>query len=198
MRITVLSPIPERMCAFLARSGAHDVTVTAQPLPPEHAADWLISYNYRHILRGPVLDRHRGRALNLHSSWLPWNRGASPNFWSWFDDTPKGVSIHQIDAGIDTGELLAQREVQFGRGSTLRTSYDDLQAAMLGLFEEVWGDIAAGRALPKRQSGRGSYHNVAASQAALEGLVDGFDTPVRSVQHMGRVYRAQGVPVLQN
>ena len=64
--------------------------------------------------------------INIHISMLPWNCGADPNFWSWFYATPKGVSIHCIDSGIDTGGLLTQAEIMFPAGETLRTSYDRL------------------------------------------------------------------------
>ncbi|MEM9666371.1 MAG: formyltransferase family protein, partial [Bacteroidota bacterium] len=46
--------------------------------------------------------------VNLHPGLLPYNRGAYPNVWSLVDQTPAGVTLHQIDAGIDTGPVLAQ------------------------------------------------------------------------------------------
>ena len=38
----------------------------------------------------------------MHISYLPFNRGAHPNYWSFKDNSPKGVTIHFIDNGIDT------------------------------------------------------------------------------------------------
>lgn len=46
--------------------------------------------------------------MNLHISYLPWNKGADPNFWSCIDGTPAGVTLHHIDAGVDTGDIIAQ------------------------------------------------------------------------------------------
>ena len=43
-------------------------------------------------------------------SYLPWNRGADPNFWSILEDTPKGVTIHIMDESIDTGDILYQKD----------------------------------------------------------------------------------------
>lgn len=71
---------------------------------------FLVSYGYRHILRKDILDIFPGRAINLHISLLPWNRGADPNFWSFVEDTPKGVTIHYLDEGVDTGDIIAQQE----------------------------------------------------------------------------------------
>jgi len=43
------------------------------------SADFIISYGYRHLLPQEVIDEFPGRAINLHISMLPWNRGADPN-----------------------------------------------------------------------------------------------------------------------
>ncbi|MCL0081308.1 hypothetical protein M1N64_03665 [Peptococcaceae bacterium] len=59
------------------------------------------------------MDKFQGRAINLHISFLPWNRGADPNFWSFIENAPVGVSIHYLDEGIDTGD----RKKQQGKGS---------------------------------------------------------------------------------
>ena len=46
--------------------------------------------------------------MNLHISYLPFNRGPS-EFLVIFDDTEKGVSIHLVDGGIDTGPILFKK-----------------------------------------------------------------------------------------
>ena len=83
--------------------------------------EFIVSYGYQKIIKQNVLDLFVGRVINLHISLLPWNRGADPNFWSFIEHTPKGVTIHQIEAGIDTGAILVQKEVSFTEDETLRT-----------------------------------------------------------------------------
>ena len=39
-------------------------------------------------------------------SFLPYNRGSHPNFWSFVENTPKGVSIHEVSNGIDDGDII--------------------------------------------------------------------------------------------
>ena len=46
-------------------------------------------------------------------SYLPYNRGAHPNFWSFVNNTVKGVTIHEIDQGIDTGKIILQKSIKF-------------------------------------------------------------------------------------
>ena len=59
--------------------------------------DFLISFGYRLIISKEILDYFKEKAINLHVSYLPWNKGADPNLWSILENTPKGVTIHQLD-----------------------------------------------------------------------------------------------------
>ena len=65
----------------------------------------IVSFNYRHIITQDVIDFMNERILNLHMSYLPWNRGSSPNFWSHVEGTKKGVTIHLVSAGLDKGDI---------------------------------------------------------------------------------------------
>ena len=119
----------------------------------------VISYSYSHILRADVLDLLPNRFLNLHISLLPYNRGADPNAWSFLENTPKGVSIHLIDAGVDTGKLLIQKEVIFDESSeTLGHTYRVLQQEIIALFCEHWEELRDGTIRPISQVGDGTFH----------------------------------------
>ena len=107
-------------------------------------SDFIVSYGYQIIIKEPLLELFPGRVINLHISLLPWNRGSDPNLWSFLNDTPKGVTIHRIEKGVDTGDILAQREVVFDNNETLKTSYDKLTSNIEKLFAEVWPEIRAG------------------------------------------------------
>lgn len=133
--------------------------------------EWVVSYNYRHIIKSHILSLLPGRVINLHVSLLPWNRGADPNLWSFIDDTPKGVSIHHIDAGLDTGPLIVQRKMDFDPvAETLETSYVKLHAEIQGLFRENWDMLLAGRLPGRQQPSGGSFHTLKDS-ASLKRLL---------------------------
>ena len=51
--------------------------------------DYIISYGYRHIVSKKIIDSSRNGIINLHASYLPWNKGAHPNFCSFIDKIPK-------------------------------------------------------------------------------------------------------------
>ena len=143
--------------------------------------DFLISYGYRYILRPAVFERFGIKAINLHISLLPWNRGADPNIWSFLENTPKGVSIHVIDEGLDTGPILLQEEVTMDECETLRTSYNKLTNTIEQLFWNNWPLIRSGKIIPKQQPAGGSFHYKKDLNSYLYLLSEGWDTPVRKL-----------------
>ena len=141
--------------------------------------DFIISYGYRHIIGRPVLEFMKDRVINLHISYLPWNRGADPNLWSFLEDTPKGVSIHYIDEGIDTGDILIQKELFFNEAKeTLESTYQKLQNEMIQLFKTHWPLIKEGTCQRMKHPADGSYHKSADKKKFEYLLSKGWDTPV--------------------
>lgn len=137
---------------------------------------WGVSYNYSYIVGADVIETLRGRIVNLHASLLPWNRGASPNFWSFVKNTPKGVSIHFMDEGLDTGDLIAQEEVVFDEGKeTFRSSYRILHTHMLRLFCRIWPKLSAGEIAGRKQRGGGSFHTMKDCENLLRGMAMDWD-----------------------
>lgn len=121
--------------------------------------DFIVSYNYKYIISKVIIDCVNGRAINLHISYLPWNRGSYPNVWSFLEETPKGVTIHYIDEGIDTGDILLQKEIIINEEKeTLSSSYEILHREIQGLFKENWYRIKNNAIVPKTQPRSGSLH----------------------------------------
>jgi pseudaminic acid synthase len=130
---------------------------------------FIISYNYRHIIPSEVLDEMNGKAINLHVSLLPYNRGSSPNFFSFIDNTPKGVTIHQLSAGLDRGDIYCQQELFLDETKeSFASSYQKLQEAVSELFRNNWEEIRNGTLPPKPQVGSGSYHTMKELQSFRE------------------------------
>ncbi len=125
--------------------------------------DIVISYNYSHIVSQECIDAVNGRIINMHCSYLPWNRGASPNLWSFIYNTPKGVTIHMLESGLDKGDILYQRRIEFHESEeSFESAYCKLQHEMNEMFKEKWHEIESGEYQKKRrkQLGEGSYHSV--------------------------------------
>ncbi|MDZ4177736.1 MAG: formyltransferase family protein [Coriobacteriia bacterium] len=175
------------MHAFLTDAG-DEVLRVEHPIDATfvraHLIDFIVSYGYKHIIRPEVLVAVGRRAVNLHISLLPWNRGYHPNVWSFLEDTPKGVTIHVIDEGVDTGEILVQDSVTFGHGETLSSSYALLSERIEQLFRSNWDAIKAGELTSRPQEGEGSCHREADLTDYEHVLSNGWNTPVAEIQGM--------------
>ena len=120
---------------------------------------FVVSFNYRHIIPAEITEYLKGRIVNLHISHLPYNRGSAPNFFSFYEDSPKGVTIHVLDAGLDTGDILCQKEVPMDASSmTFAGAYDLLIREITELFKENWEGLKNGNIPARKQSGEGSVH----------------------------------------
>ncbi len=152
----------------------------------EQAFDFGVSYRYKHIIRKPEIDWFRGKLVNLHISYLPWNKGADPNLWSWVEDTPKGVTIHKIDEGCDTGDILLQEQVLFTDNiETLHTSYMKLSSAVEQLFISNMQDIFFQKIRASKQVGKGSFHFSKQKKSVLHLLEkEGWHTSVKNLIHV--------------
>ena len=121
--------------------------------------DWIISYRYRYILDCKILSNSKNPIINLHISYLPYNRGAHPNYWSIKEKTPSGVSIHYLDKGIDTGPILVQERCYFKNSETLESSYFKLKNRIEELFYKNFEKIINGKITPIAQTHKGTYHS---------------------------------------
>ena len=146
---------------------------------------FLVSYGYRYILSKEILKMFPNRAINLHISYLPWNRGSDPNFWSFIENSPKGVTIHYLDEGIDTGDIIVQKKVHFDSDQeTLFTTYNKLQTEIQELFKINWNRIRTGNCQRQKQIGIGSVHKQKDKQKLKHLLRDGWNTPVSVLKQL--------------
>ena len=98
--------------------------------------------------------------INTHPSLLPFNRGKHYNFWALVEQVPFGVSLHFIDSGIDTGDIVFQMPIDYNWCDTGETLYVKAQNAMVRLFMEKYSLIRVGKYNKKPQNLKlGSYHH---------------------------------------
>ncbi|WP_017152812.1 formyltransferase family protein [Bacillus bingmayongensis] len=143
--------------------------------------DFIISYGYKYMIPPSIIEKFNNKIINLHISYLPWNKGADPNLWSFLEDTPKGITIHYINNSLDTGDIIAQLEVPYKENDTLKTFYDRLCQEIEQLFIENWKFICSGKVMRKPQPSGGSYHRLKDKKKYLHLLTDGWNTSVKDI-----------------
>lgn len=107
--------------------------------------------------------------INTHPSYLPYNRGKHPYYWSIVDDTPFGATIHRVDDGIDTGTILWRKEVKLLPNDTGQTAYHKAVTAMSALLAENYDKIV-NEAFPagiKQDEGKATYHHSSELEAPI-------------------------------
>lgn len=114
--------------------------------------DVLVVVAYGRLLREPLLALAPAGVVNLHPSLLPEYRGASPIQAAIHDGrTRTGVTLMRMDAGLDTGPVIAAHEVSIGPDDTAPALHDRLAGAGAELLDEVIEAWIAGRVTAQSQ-----------------------------------------------
>lgn len=117
----------------------------AQAAFAAHKADVAVVAAYGLILPQAVLDAPKHGCLNIHASLLPRWRGAAPIQRAIMAGDPvSGVTIMQMDAGLDTGAMLLARETPITADTTAQTLHDSLAILGADLIVAALEGLAAG------------------------------------------------------
>ena len=103
--------------------------------------DIAISSGFKHKVPEEILEIPEKGIINLHPSYLPYNKGAHPYVWPIIEGTPAGVSIHKMNKHMDEGPVLAKRKVEVKLEDTGKDLYERLQRQQAALFKENWEEI---------------------------------------------------------
>lgn len=195
-------------------AAAHDIPV----LQPERARDASFILQLRalapdvavvaafgQILSQEVLDIPVHGCINVHASLLPKYRGAAPIQHAIMDgETVTGITTMQMNAGLDTGDMLLRREVPIHADTTYGTLHDVLMETGAELLIETLERLAAGTLAPVPQMGESSYAARITRETAqidwskpareLDALVRGLNpTPYAQTSLDGAVYKIGGL-----
>lgn len=111
-------------------------------------ADAAIVAAYGLILPKSVLDAPKHGCLNIHASILPRWRGASPiQHAIWLGDEVSGITIMQMEEGLDTGPMIEKREVKLHAQTTSRSLHDELSALGGAMIAPLLQRLASGETL---------------------------------------------------
>lgn len=114
--------------------------------------DAMVVVAYGHIIPPWMIELPRLGCINLHASLLPKYRGAAPIQWSLIrGERTTGVTTMLIDPGMDTGDILLQREVEVEAGDTTETLSARLSALGANLMVETLRGLERGEITPQPQ-----------------------------------------------
>jgi len=104
----------------------------------EAAVEWVVLAGFMRILKTPTLTAFPHRILNIHPSLLP----KYPGLEAWKQalaagESVTGCTVHYVDAGVDSGEIIAQREVPILPNDTAAALHARIQVGERELYPEV-------------------------------------------------------------
>ena len=200
-----LSPSPVKAWAV-----AHDIPVL-QPVRARDAEfvtqlrefrpDVAVVVAFGQILSQEVLDVPVYGCINVHASLLPMLRGAAPiQHAIMAGERVTGITTMQMDAGLDTGDMLLRREVSIHANTTYGQLHDVLMETGAALLVETLEQLAAGTLVRTPQTGESSYAARITRETAvidwsrsareLDALVRGLNpTPYAQTSLAGETYK---------
>jgi phosphoribosylglycinamide formyltransferase-1 len=101
----------------------------------KHSIDLILLAGYMKIIGSTLLEAYPKRIINIHPSYLPDYKGAHAILDAWQAGAGGGVTVHYIDSGIDTGEIITQAKVAY------QTDYDKFEASIHELEYQLYPKV---------------------------------------------------------
>lgn len=177
-----LLPPPVKVCA-----AAHDIPVM-QPRRikdpgavaelKSYEADIYVVAAFGQILSREILDIPKYGCMNIHASLLPKYRGASPIQHAILEGEEKtGITIMQMDEGIDTGDMLYKKEIPIDKKDDYETLHDKLKLLGGEAVAEALSLLEQGRLVPEKQEEEQSCYAplIKKNMGEIDFSVDAFE-----------------------
>ncbi|MCQ1528063.1 methionyl-tRNA formyltransferase [Lutispora saccharofermentans] len=115
--------------------------------------DIIIVVAFGQILSKEILDIPAFGCINVHASLLPKLRGAAPINWSIINgDEATGITTMYMDIGLDTGDMLARKEVRIGKDTNAKELHDELSIVGAEVLLKTIDDILSGCSIRTKQN----------------------------------------------
>ena len=148
--------------------------------------DLFVSMYFGRLFSPEMLSVPKMGCVNMHPTLLPKYRGQGPNVWPIVNgDTETGQTIHWLDEGIDTGDIIAQRAIPLDPEDTGATLDKKLVDLGVELFIETWPLIASGKAPRIVQDDSRATYSVAPRRA--QARID-WGKPAREIANLCRAF----------
>lgn len=178
-----------------------------------YPADIFVVAAFGQILSEEILNMPEYGCVNIHASLLPKYRGAAPIQWSIIDgEKETGVTIMQMDKGLDTGDILFQKKVPITEEETGASLFDKLAEAGAELIVEALAKIEKGEVTPLKQDDNNSCYAKMLSKSIgkidwnksaveIERLVRGLNSwPSAYTEYKGKqlkIWKAEVLPHIE-
>tara|TARA_B100000315_G_scaffold256619_1_gene302973 strand:+ start:1668 stop:2222 length:555 start_codon:yes stop_codon:yes gene_type:complete len=99
--------------------------------------DYITCVHFPCIVPKEVLEIPKHRVINLHPAYLPYNRDWHTPSWAVWEGTPYGTTLHFMDEGIDTGDIIHQKQIKILSSDTADTLYKRVMKLEFEVFKDA-------------------------------------------------------------
>ena len=147
------------------------------------APDVIVVVAFGQLLPKSILEIAKFGCINVHASLLPKYRGAAPIQWAVINgEEETGVTIMQMDEGLDTGDMLKVVKVKLDKDETGGSLFDKLAVLGAGALVDTLAELTEGNVTPVAQEGESNY---AGKLDKNLGLLD-FNKPATELERLIR------------
>ncbi len=146
----------KKLCSYLDKKhileGDLFRTDKGVELLSELNADYILGVHFPYIVPKKVLEIPKKGVLNLHPAYLPFNRGWHTPSWAILDDKPYGATLHFMDEGLDTGDIIHQKQIKLLPEDTANSIYKKVKKLEFEVFKKAWPLIENNTVIRKKQN----------------------------------------------
>ena len=151
--------------------------------------DVIVVFSMSQLLKENIFSIPKLGTINLHPSYLPDYRGPNPDFWQYYHmEMEPGVTVHYIDKGEDTGEIITQERVHIPLGTKSPERLDKLIGKVgVNLILEALGDLESGKVkttIQPKKSSTPRARNLKPEEHAS--IIDWHEWPAERIWHVLR------------
>lgn len=160
----------------------------------QHKIDFIVSDRSRYIIPANVIEAMNGKVINLHPSFLPYNRGDQPLLWATVENNPYGVTIHQVNERFDEGAIISQTKFALSESLTLSEAYKVVRQYMVCLFQvswhsgEIFRNLESPSSLVLNDVDNGSTRSRRQGRIAVSLLPNGWETTLRWLRDNRQIF----------
>lgn len=153
------------------------------------APDLCVVVHFEKMIRLPILEIPRLGFINLHPSLLPQYRGRAPQHWPIINgEKETGVSVHYVDTGFDTGDIIIQERILIGKDMYV----SDLQNEWIKIYSHIVvkaiEKILKGHPVVKQSALEGSYYDKLKTQQCQIKLTAGCQSAYNLIKGVSLPY----------
>ena len=120
--------------------------------------DYIIGIHFPHIIPTELLNIPKIGFLNLHPSYLPYNKGWNTPSWAILEGTPFGATLHYMSEALDEGDIIHQKRLEVSEDDTANSLYAKALKLEYEVFKEALPSLLTLNPNRSEQQGEGTSH----------------------------------------